>query len=74
MCYQEPCVKCFHCRKCVVICANELDSVTFNAAIPPNTTVTIDPSTRNAWAEKAQMSDDEAFEIMDSIRKDKPWQ
>jgi hypothetical protein len=71
MCYQEPCVKCFHCRKCVVICANELDSVTYDFDLPPNTTISIDPPMQSIQV-KRDMSDNDAFNLMDNIR-DELW-
>lgn len=83
MCSQEPCVKCFHCRKCVAECFKELGglsfsagnySVTFNAAdMPPNTTVSIDPPMHSVLVKRAstEMSDNDAFDLMDSIRKER---
>lgn len=90
MCYQEPCVKCLHCGKCVVACHNKLNkeigrseesflsgnySITFNdAGLPPGTTVSIDPPMYSVLVKRAstpEMSDDDAFDLMDSIRKER---
>ncbi len=51
--------------------------INFIATVPLNTTVTIDPPMPSVLVKRAstpEMSDDDAFDLMDSIRKERPWQ
>jgi ferredoxin len=74
MCYQDPCAKCLRCGRCVRACYGSpcwsepgetlhLDKwkITYNTAHSYSALVKNTPP---------EMSDDDAFDLMDSIRKE----